>query len=703
MSPVVPPVGPDFEQRVRFVARALWHLPAGGGAAESYGTNQIDCVCRTEDIVHLVECTTDRSLQKVIKQIEKLLNAQRDEQRRGNTAKLWIVTFFEPTSEQRTVARKDTVTILSLEQFESRLLQAEAYLNLRWKYPFGSATDPDSDGPILPDDEYVPLPLTDVGSGHSFDVDSVADLLEKSGKVLLTGPYGAGKSLTLREIFKRLRGRWFNRESGVIPVALNLRDHWGQPDVDEALRRHAAKIGFEHPDQLVRAWNAGRLVILLDGFDELAAQTVRVGPEATKRARRDALRLVRAFTRHTAVGVLVTGRDHYFDRDAEMFASLGVSPGATVLEVGEFTEEQAAVYLRRKRRPDAQLPTWLPRKPLLLGYVAAQKLLDKVLAIDGAHGPAYAWDQFLDRICVRDAAMADDIEPAAVRKILEHLATRTRESASGSGPLYDADLAGAYRAVTSFEPLENSMVLLQRLPGLTAREQEMGARSFVDPEMTDALRAGAVASFIVNPFVSIGREPFRHCLSEFGCSVVALLTERAGVVEGQYRVAAQQAYGRWGQPTLAMDCLISGALRMQEAGIGCNGLEIAEAYIDVLDLDEVRFDGLAMESCAIETLRLGELGSTGLSMRKCLFGRVEGVSSMRGLPEWIAEASVDTFDDAHTNAAILKLDLPVPVRVLLTIIRKLFVQKGSGRKESALHRGLDGASERFELLSRVVD
>jgi len=38
----------------------------------------------------------------------------------------------------------------------------------------------------------------------------------------------------------------------------------------------------------------------------------------------------------------------------------------------------------------------------------------------------------------------------------KHLATRTRESISGSGPLYDSDLAEAYRSVTGYDPLPNS-------------------------------------------------------------------------------------------------------------------------------------------------------------------------------------------------------------------------------------------------------
>lgn len=691
-----PRPGDDFEERVRTVARALWGLPPGEGGSELYGSNQIDCVCRTEDVVHLIECTIDRSQEKLLKQIQKLLNAQRDEQRRGSTVKMWIITPDEPIAEQRSLAKKDAITILSIEQFESRLFDAPTYLDLRWKYPFGSATDPDSERPILPDDEYIPLPLKDFNERTHYDLDEIADLILSGKRVVLTGPYGAGKSLTVRELFRVLRARWHKRQIKVIPVALNLRDHWGQTDVDEALRRHASKIGFDKPDQLVRSWNAEQLVVLLDGFDELATQTWRVGPEATRRARRDALRLTRAFARRARTSILISGRDHYFDSDREMIESLGLAGLPTVLlTVDEFTEEQAQAYLKKKRGRDVRLPTWLPRKPLLLGYLAARNLLDQVLAIDGERGPAYAWDQFLDRICQRDATMAEDIEAPAVRQILEYLATRTRESVSGNGPLYDADLAEAYRSVTGYDPLPSSMVLLQRLPGLTARDQEAGARSFVDAEMAEALRAGTVSRYIRAPWGAGLRDQLRHPLSEFGCSVAALLTEGERAAEAQYRVAAKFALERVGQPTLALDCLVAGALRMQDDGLECGGLAISDGLVDVLDLDVMWFKDLHLDSCVVTTLRLGDLGATGLALAKCLFGRVEGAADLRGLPAWIVEPAVDAFDDTRTNAAILRLDVPVPVRVLLTIIRKLFVQRGRGRKESALHRGLDGASKRY--------
>ena len=47
------------------------------------------------------------------------------------------------------------------------------------------------------------------------------------------------------------------------------------------------------------------------------------------------------------------------------------------------------------------------------------------------------------------------------------------------------------------------------------------------------------------------------------------------------------------------------------------------------------------------------------------------------------------FDNTQTNTAIMRSNLSSSIKVLLTIIRKLFLQKGSGRIEAALYRGLE--------------
>jgi hypothetical protein len=51
-------------------------------------------------------------------------------------------------------------------------------------------------------------------------------------------------------------------------------------------------------------------------------------------------------------------------------------------------------------------------------------------------------------------------------------------------------------------------------------------------------------------------------------------------------------------------------------------------------------------------------------------------------------------ESAETTAAVLSLELPLGIRVCLTVLKKLYERRGSGRKENALHRGLDHHARR---------
>ena len=451
--------GPQFEQEVRRVARALWNLSPGDGSAEYINSDEIDCVCHTEELVHLIECTTERTMQKFREQVLKLQNARTYYQNHGETVKLRIVTFHDPTPDQRTFSRGNGVTALSLQECKKGLLDSQQYLEARWKYRFGSASNPEDGSYVLSEEEYVEQPLMPSNSDESFSVSEICDLLQRGRTIVLFGPFGAGKSLTVREVFKYLRSEYYREKTGRTPVALNLRDHWGQPSVSEIMHRHADKVGFEKPHQLVRAWNYGELIPLLDGIDELASPVLPMGQDAIRRSREEALKVIQAFMQDARgrTGVLITGRDHYFDSIEEARRLMRLPNDTIFVDVGEFSEDQATEYLRKKNIK-SNTPTWLPRKPLLLGYLASRNLLEQVASMEGQTGPAMAWDYFLDKICEREADLSFDIDSTAVRTLLEDLATRARSLPRGSGPLYDSDLATAYKP-ESTEGVGNKEVL----------------------------------------------------------------------------------------------------------------------------------------------------------------------------------------------------------------------------------------------------
>ena len=344
------PDGRQFEEEVRALARARWNLAPGAGGAQNVNGQEIDCVAETEEVTHLVMCTVSRKLDKLRADVDKLVKAGRHLSQRGHTTKLWAVTLDEPTADQKEYAKRSAVVTVSVAEYRRALINAEQYFDLRSRYRFGSAADPESHSQKLPEDEYVPSGIVDVDTGERASVKSIARLLEHGDLVVLIGTFGAGKSVSLREIFFELRRRFGTTDKRLLPIALNLREHWMQPSPAEVLMRHANILGYPRAADLVRVWNAGAAIPLLDGFDELSTQSLVSSVRTRRQARYAATAIVREFVSGARghAGILITGRANYFDSYSELRTALGLRKGDRIFEILPFDEQQAETYLAKK-------------------------------------------------------------------------------------------------------------------------------------------------------------------------------------------------------------------------------------------------------------------------------------------------------------------------------------------------------------------
>jgi hypothetical protein len=75
----------------------------------------------------------------------------------------------------------------------------------------------------------------------------------------------------------------------------------------------------------------------------------------------------------------------------------------------------------------------------------------------------------------------------------------------------------------------------------------------------------------------------------------------------------------------------------------------------------------------------------------CEIDEIVGRVGLRDLPAGLVDescrvAKFSAFD--RTTSSIMQANLSVSIKVMLTILKKLFLQPGSGRQERALYRGL---------------
>jgi hypothetical protein len=699
----------EFEDDVRRVARALWPEAEYGGA-EMVSDREVDGMFRTAEVVHMVEASMSEKVDKARQVGPKLQQHLRRHRSSGTLfAKSWFVTFKDPTAAQKQILKgyDPAIQAISFDQFRNKLINGREYLTRRAEAPWGSAVDPKTeDRRNL--SFYIPVQVTFLRSSdkyrstNSLSVKQLADLLADGVSAALVGDYGAGKSVTVREVHRELARRYLKGTNTRFPVTLNLRNHYGQTDPAEALHRHARQIGFPHGHQLVQAWLAGYVYVLLDGFDEVATQGWSGSPERLRDNRRAATRLIREFTSHRSqgLGYLVAGRRYYFDSLSELSQSIFDSANHEILALGDFTPEQAQRFLESLAGQQKALPKWLPARPLLLSYLAAQEMISRVVGGDAVGmSPAEGWNWLLAQVCERESFIKNGMDGQAVRLILERLASIARATSQGIGPLTPFDLVEAFVRVRNQRPSDEELTLLQRLPGLGGREDsEEGTRSFIDVDLASAAQAGDVQDFIRDPYQ---KDPpsnpaaWSSSLEPLGVAVTAhLLGDEYN--PGHLRTAVRGAVNS-GYDVLAAD-LTRVAMELNadipESSDGKPVL-ISGVIVPELSLDEGGSDlsGISFNQCMIEQLFInGEPRDGQLPLfTECSFGSVFGRLGITDLPIGVfSSCEIEEFPDGvDRNAGILKAEsLPLGTRVTMTLLRKLYLQRGSGRKESALGRGM---------------
>lgn len=710
--------GPEFEQRGLVLARAL-HDPMGTQGAVMHAGRERDGLFVGHDEIHAYEFTIARTKDKATKDGEKLaellkaVGAQPENTFKSRTG--WFVTLEEPTAEQRSAiialanARGERLHAVSIGTLHQRLVNSEMYIQARDKAPFGSvAYGVQRRVTKIPN---VQVDLLSRG-GERIPVRRMADSLIEGQRALLVGNYGVGKSHTLREIYSLLRKSHFKKgKLTPFPVHINLRDCAGLKTPAEILRRHAEEIGFHHPSGLISAWRAGSCILLLDGFDEIVPSRWFGGAADLKTVRWEALSPIRRLVSETPPdsGIIVAGRSHYFSGQAEMVSALGFK-SFEQFEVPDFDESQLTDFLSQS---DVTwiVPEWVPMRPLLLSYLVsidAENASEVATAVSRATG----WRRFIDAVCEREAQMFAAVRPETIRRILSRVATLARSRSDVTGPVDMEILRSAFVAVNGLQPDEEGMQLLLRLPGLAVANAEDAteARVFVDRDLADTAYGLDLVEYAIDPYgdthplASVAS--WATASSDLGIEVAADALNEMGVAT-ETVLSALVARDKQERFDAVMADLIRVATELSwDNRPITKRFQVTGVYFEQLVLtDHPVLGATTIRDSVIERLDVSGIDESSVLpyFLQDLIGMLDGVAA---LPKWlesrITECEIDRFSiSTQTTAGIMQLNMDRESRVALSILKKVFGQRGSGRKEGALSRGLNLADR--PLVPKVIE
>lgn len=692
----------SLEDHVRGIAQLRWNIACN---PEHIDGVDFDGVVRVSpDEIILIEITQECTLSKVRRDLNKIMPTKMRLASEGVICRAFVVLDIEPTNSMEEAGRKVHIAVLSSAQFERIFFDFAAYQGLRMHLPFGSAVDAKTGENDTR--EFVPVNYVEPEDGSPVSIDEVVSRLLKGTRIALTGDFGTGKSRCVREVFASLSTKV--REAGAFPVSINLRDHWSSSNALEVLAGHLGNVGLSSSiDNLVRLLNTGRLILLLDGFDEIGAQSHDTNVDDRKALRRHAVRGVRDLLQRSKAGALVTGRSHFFDSDEEMLQSLGIlgarSDTTCVLRAPDsFSQAEGQRYLNAMGIA-VTLPEWLPRKPLVFQILVELDTADVKRMLCREHGQFTFWGTFISAVCARESrGVADSIAPLTIRAILLELASKTRHSSTFLGRLSPRDIDEAYEVAVGTAPDQTGRQLLARMCTLGRIEPESPDRQFVDYNVVDILRGERLVNDVVALSESDTKVQWKQSLRILG--VVHVASSISAFDLSQSCFSYLRKFGNTANATLLGEIIASLSVYGKEK-LDFQGLQISHAELPVLNVSTRAISNLCIKDSIINFLALEACPvkeADYLVIENSLITTVAGVSSLEGLPQWIKDTEVIEFDSLSNSARIKESPLLPQQKLFLAIIHKIFFQPGAGREEGSLLKGGYGQKYDPKLVDSIL-
>ncbi len=664
----------DVEDQVRRIAELHWNAPC---RPEDIDGVKFDAVIRvSSDEMVAIEITKEDNLGKLRGDVNKLSGLRFANFNRQVFTRCYFVTEHE-TSSLKAFGASQHVNVLSAEEFAEMFLGTRDYNFQRPLKDFGSSVDPVTG---LPDTaKYTPIRYVREHDASRMTSSDVATLISSGRKIVLLGEFGSGKSRCIREVFEQLKPH-----SQISPtLAINLRENWGLPTFDLIIRNHFGALGLSaFADDMVKLVGQGRVKLLLDGFDEIGSQSWTGEAARLKEIRRKSLVGVRdLISKCRNAGLLIAGREHYFSSGEEMAECLGLDSEFDIFKCpDEFTDSEMLDYITNNTElPSA--PEWMPKKPLICQLFTKLDKVDFDRITTGKHGEVEFFDNFLDALAKREQRIHGSIDPAILKGVLLNLAVRTRAK-NDLEELSPAEINEAFYEVSGHTPLDESAVMLQRLPYLGRVGSGNPNRTFIDEYAKSGLRGIALIDAIYKNDKSLLTARWHKSIGDFGARVVSSKVSHWNDVRKFGRLCASH-----GNHQVLCD-IVCGEMELHKDDYNFGGISVENSFVSTWDFSGKRIKGLQVDNCIVGAIELEDSEFDGCSFKASEFVKVSGVASKGAMPSAFADScEYITFTDVDVSSRISSLPISSQHKTLLMIVQKLFFQRGKARKEEALLRG----------------
>ncbi|MBQ7329433.1 MAG: hypothetical protein IJX01_05960 [Oscillospiraceae bacterium] len=688
-----------LEQKVRAIASLRWNCNA---SAETIAGIKCDCVLKPEDDRWvIVEVTKENNLDKVRSDIIKLRTVRGAVISQEIYCKCYFVMEQKPTDMMRQSGAEQRVTVMSLEEFQNEYFDYGSYIYTRSQRQFGSLINFETGEPE--NNVYIDVRYIHSKTGREQSITDIINMLKKGKKVVLKGDFGLGKSRCVKQVFETLSSDAINNP---YTIAINLRDHWGAKRGMEILTRHFQELGLD-ANNFIKSYDRPNVIYLLDGFDEIGTQSWSSDLKKMQHIREMSVCGLKDLITKVQGGVLIVGREYYFNSDNELLSCLGLNEdNTTILECHhEFTETEIVAFIKHNivSAPGIDtlecLPSWLPKRPLIMQLLLkyASDIFSVEYALDDICG---FWYAFLTKMCEREAKINPTLNPEIIKNVLIYLANETRTCLQNTGPITQNDLSIAFTSATGISPSDETSIMLQRLPSLGRVSADSPDRQFLDPFVLNGLRAETIIQMSKSWDLNLMSTEWTNPLDQVGlCILAEYIAKEERRADSFFTLAKKAAISN--NKVLASD--IVAALCLQDTlRLDFKGIDISQGHFSYLSFEGKHVCNLTLRDTVIERLDLTNAKlDENVSLCKCLIGTAYGIASHKSLPDSFQDCTIDDFEALATTTLIKKARLSEPQKLFVQMLRKIFYQPGAGRKEAALLRGM-GASANKQLGEQLL-
>ncbi len=671
----------ELEDNIKKIAQLKWNCSAN---PETINGVNFDCVLKPENGKWIIiEASENQALDKVRTDIAKHNACRFALISKGIYVTNYIVLKDQPTLSMQTTGNENYVKVLSYKTFSNEFIDFQSYSHLRSQKIFGSSVNPFSGK--MDAIKYTPVYYELITPKKEIVLKDITKHLLENKNIVLIGNYGTGKSRCIRELFQQLIKLNLDNNKFIYPIAINLKDNWGTKRAEEIIRRHFDDLGIsDTSDSIIKLLDSENLVFLLDGFDEIGAQIWSEDSSKLQQIRSASLSGIKDLINKTNGSVIITGREHYFNTHSEMLKALGLSnitnPPLLIKCKDEFSEAEMQNYLKSLSKY-INLPNWLPRRPLICQIInELDTAVVEKLFIDSSNSIEF-WQTLMENICDRESRIHSILDSEIIFKIFEEIAEITRVKVDNLGPLSVSEINSAFEKVVGTPPVDESAVMLQRLPALGRISSESRDRQFIDFYILDGLRAKNLIKYVETLDYTILNTKWKNHLGILGIELIShrISLQKSANIYFEYLKQSLQCPNKM----ISGDILAALIVSAKNKIFDLDNLKIKDTEISVINLSRSLIDNFTIEDSIIDIIDISNSGSCNITIKSCIITTVHGVKSQAELPDFMVENEIENYIETSI-ASEESYDFTPSQMVFISLIKKIYLSSSKGKLETEL-------------------